>query len=686
MKAGSASRRVSGGIWITVLFAPWIAYWVLCGLGSPTGVLVGLALSVAVYALGPDKRSIMSLTTLVYFAIAFIWTFIFSSHLFAEYSGLLGYGALCIMALASLALKNPYTYEVSKRDYPEVYWSTPEFFKVNALLTAIWALVFLLCALVQLLPFPLKLASHAFIAVGIVASAVLPKVLVSRSARRLAPAYSSWEAPREPKEVIIVGAGIGGLACGALLAERGYRVTVLEQCHQVGGYCTSFRRRGFVFDGGVESISGLGPRGPLRYLLTELGYDPDELFVRTEDAYVIEGEWVKIPPDFDRFVESLCEKFPEEADNIRQFFSEVREAYREMYKEVELVGTPLPQPLLTEVLGPEYLLRYPEEHPTFYRILSSGETLKDALDRYFKSEELKKLLCALTAYLGTRPEETLLSSMLPIYGYYIDGGYYPRGGSQALANLLAQAIEGRGGRVLTRHKVERVVIQEGAVKGVVANGGLFEAPIVILNTNAMNLLDLVGEENLPSDYVEHLRSLRPSVTAFLVYLGLDVDLSEKYPPLIKSLDDEMGIVINSNLDPSLAPEGCSSLAIVRLLPPEAYDYFGERGTPEYLEKKRAFADQLVALAEKLVPEIKGHVVVRDAATPRTLERYTLNPKGIIYGLDQSANSPERPYFKTPVRGLYLVGASTFPGGGIEAVAISGIISANDISGWPLRKQ
>jgi len=68
----------------------------------------------------------------------------------------------------------------------------------------------------------------------------------------------------------------------------------------------------------------------------------------------------------------------------------------------------------------------------------------------------------------------------------------------------------------------------------------------------------------------------------------------------------------------------------------------------------------------------------DAATPRTFERYTLNPRGAIYGLDQS----ERPYFKTPIKGLYLVGASTFPGGGIEAVVISGIIAANDISGWP----
>ena len=76
----------------------------------------------------------------------------------------------------------------------------------------------------------------------------------------------------------------------------------------------------------------------------------------------------------------------------------------------------------------------------------------------------------------------------------------------------------------------------------------------------------------------------------------------------------------------------------------------------------------------------------DAATPKTFERYTLNPKGAIYAFDQSMNAPKRPYFKTPVKGLYLVGASTFPGAGIEAVTISGVIAANDVCRWSVVAQ
>ena len=678
--------RVPGGVWITLLFTPWIIYWILCSFDVDIGILLALLLSTIIYTISTDKKSIMTLTTLIYFILASILRFIFRSRFLVEFSGPVGYGVLFIMCILSLIFKRPYTYEVSKRDYPEIYWSSPEFLRINIFITAIWSLVFIINAFLTLLPPPIRYASNALIFVGVILSAIFPKAYLRWSVRSLTPPYARWSVGSEGRDVIIVGAGIGGLVCGSLLAKRGYNVLVLEQHQRVGGYCTSFRRGDFTFDGGVESISGLGPNGPLRWLLMELGYNPEELFVRTREALIIGGEWIDIPEDFNDFIDMLCERYPGEADSIRGFFSEVERAYREMYREVEIVGSPLPPSLIAEVLGVEYLLRYPAEHPTFYKLLSSGVTLSEILNRYFRDEGLKTLLSLLpSAYLGTKPGETALSSALPIYGYYIDGGYYPRGGSQRLADLLAEAVERYGGRILTGRKVDSIIVERGKVKGVEVGERIFEAPIVVLNVNAMNLIHLIGEGNLPRYYVSHLKSLKPSVTAFMVYLGLDMDLSP-YPALIKSVDDGIGIVINSNLDPNLAPEGCSSLSIVKLLPPEAYEEFGERGTREYRERKRAFAQELIEKADNLLPGIKQHILIQDAATPKTFERYTLNPRGAIYGLDQSKDAPERPYFKTPIKGLYLTGASTFPGGGIEAVTISGIIAANDISGWPKRGQ
>ena len=104
----------------------------------------------------------------------------------------------------------------------------------------------------------------------------------------------------------------------------------------------------------------------------------------------------------------------------------------------------------------------------------------------------------------------------------------------------------------------------------------------------------------------------------------------------------------------------------------------------YLEKQRQFAGMLIKKAEKTIPNLSQHIIVQDAATPKTFERYTSMPEGAIYAFDQSIGV-KRPYFKTPIRGLYLASASTFPGAGIEAVVISGIICANDICGWEIKR-
>jgi len=150
-----------------------------------------------------------------------------------------------------------------------------------------------------------------------------------------------------------------------------------------------------------------------------------------------------------------------------------------------------------------------------------------------------------------------------------------------------------------------------------------------------------------------------------------------YPTIIVNLDDGYHVTINSNADPNLAPIGKASITI---LTAANYYEFPERGTEKYLQKKEEYIKLLIKKVENIIPNLSKHIVVYDAATPRTFKRYTLMPEGAIYAFDQSIET-RRPYFKTPVRGLYLVGASTFPGGGIEAVIISGIICANDICNW-----
>ena len=671
-------------LYILLSFIPWILYWVLCGIGLAVGILVSLIISILILTPQIQRKefNLMDITSLIFFSIGAVAVFTFDWRVFVEKPGFLGYSALFFMAVFSLIVKQPFTFQVSKRDYPEVYWKSPWFLKINSLITAVWALIFLVNAITYLfIPNIAKIITNALIGLGIAFSIVFPIKAPAYLATKEFGKYD-WRVgvdPQTPKgedeyDVIIVGAGIGGLTCGALLSKRGYKVLILEQHHQIGGYCSSFSRRGFIFNTGVENISGLWDKGPVTYLLRELGLKREELFVKNTVRYIFKGKTIEAQ-NLEGFMEKLSEMFPDEKENIYAFFDEARKAYEECYREAQAYGAPLPAELIAKVYGAKKLLDYPREHPHFFDWMN--KTYEEKLNEYFRSEELKRLLGALLGYVGVEASKVLASSALTaVVSYYIHGGYFPKGGAQNFANTLGSFIVKHGGKILTRHKVDRILVEEGRVKGVKVGDRVFKAPIVVANANAKTtFLKLVEERYLDRKFVEYIRNLKMSPSIFAVFLGVDMSLSA-YPTIIVNLDDDYHITINSNADPSLAPSGMASVTV--LAAANYYD-FPEKGA-EYSRKKEEYARLLIKKAENIIPNLSKHIVVCDAATPRTFERYTLMPEGAIYAFDQSIET-RRPYFKTPIRGLYLVGASTFPGGGIEAVIISGIICANDICNW-----
>jgi all-trans-retinol 13,14-reductase len=681
------NRVISGQLYILISFTPWILYWVLTGFTGELGVFAGFAVSLVITTSQLLRReyNLMDLASITYFSVALIGVFILRIEAFVEESGFLGYFALFLMALFSIVVKQPFTLQVSKRDYPEVYWRDERFLLTNQVITLIWTMLFLLNSIVYLvLGFPLNtVVANTLVIIGVLFSAVYPLKAPARQVYRDFAKYD-WRVsvePGKPREegeydVVIVGAGIGGLTCGAILSKHGYRVLILEQHFQVGGYCSSFTRRGFVFNTGVEDISGLWEKGPVMYLLRELGLRREDLFVENTRRIIYKGRVIDVPNDPDQLVELLSDLFPSERENIQLFFNEAKKAYEECYRDTRVYGAPLPPELIVKVFGEKKLLDYPREHPHFYEWMN--KTYRDKLDEYFHSEDLKTLLCSLIGYIGVEPRRVSAGSALTAsLSYFLKGGYYPKGGAQFFAETLRKYIEEHGGGVLLRHRVDKILVEDNKVVGVKCGDKVFRAPIVVANANAKSVfLKLVGREHLDEEFVKYIESLKMSPSAFMVFLGVGMDLS-KYPTIIVDLDNEIHIVINSNADPTLAPAGKSSITITTLA---NYHDFPERKTREYYLKKKELAEEIIKKTEKIIPGISKHIVVQDAATPKTFERYTSMPEGAIYSFDQSIET-KRPYFKTPIKGLYLVGASTFPGGGVEGVVISGLICAHDIMNW-----
>jgi len=681
-------RKIPSMFYMFVSFIPWIVYWMLSGMGIVLGVVVPLLISLLLII--PQIRqqdfNLIDLTSVLYFSIATVGTFILNLKIFVESSVFLGHSVLFLMALFSLIIKQPYTLQVSKRDYPETYWKEKLFLDINNLITAVWAIIFLLNAILFLLlvkPFTVVL-SNILIALGMTLSIIIPLKAPAYFASKEFKKYD-WKVkvnPQKPKEekeydVIIVGSGMGGLTSGALLSKRGRKVLILEQHYQVGGYCSSFRRRDFIFNAGVIDVSGLWEKGPITYLLKQLGLKKEDFFVKNTVKYILKGGEITVPDNLDDTIEMLSALFPDEKENIKRFFEDVKMSYSEAYKEAEIYGTPLPPYLFAKAFGERKLSNYPKEHASFYAW--RDKTFQEKLDEFFRNEELKSFLSGLSAYTGTEPEKTTALMALTVWmGYFIHGGCFTKGGAQNFANALKNFIEKHNGRVLTKHRVDKLIIENNLVKGVKTGDKIFKAPIVVANANAkMVFLELIGEEKLDKKFVDYIKGLKMSPSCFVVYLGVDMDLSA-YPTLIKNRDEGYEIAIISNSDKSLAPEKKSAVLILTYA--NYYD-FPERGTDEYLQKKKEFAEMLIKKAEKVLPDLSKHIIVQDAATPKTFERYTSMPEGALYAFDQSIGL-KRPCFKTPIKGLYLASASTFPGAGIEAVVISGIICANDICNWP----
>jgi phytoene dehydrogenase-like protein len=133
-------------------------------------------------------------------------------------------------------------------------------------------------------------------------------------------------------------------------------------------------------------------------------------------------------------------------------------------------------------------------------------------------------------------------------------------------------------------------------------------------------------------------------------------------------------MIPSRVDPGLAPPGHAAITLVTLVP-RAEATTWDRRTPDYARRKRDFGDELVALAERVLPSLREHIVFQEEASPATFARYAWTTGGAIYG---PAAGQWRPPVKSPVERLYLAGAGVFPGAGIEAVVISGTLTAGAV--------
>ena len=480
--------------------------------------------------------------------------------------------------------------------------------------------------------------------------------------------------PQSSYDAVVIGAGIGGLICANLLVRGGLSVLLVEQHYMVGGYCSVFRRKGFTFDAATHFYPLLGnPDTMTGKLLSDLGMTTGWVKMDPVDQFHFpDGTCFAVPADFEPYLARLKVEFPHEARALDDFFAAVQEAY---------------------MFGLLYYFRGRDtSRLEKYRHL----TVQQMLDRYFRDRKLKLLLTADCPHWGSPPSRIsfVFDSMLRL-SYFL-GNYYPRGGSQAFADELAQRFEEQGGHILMQSLVTRILVENTTAYGVEVETGRGEArhiervyaDCVVSNGDVLRTLEqMVGPEHLEAEYLASIRRLRPTYPCFLTHIGLrDVPtevLRQAHGYYWNSWDaNQVGrnglkfkIFVPTLFEPGLARHGGHILIIQKVLD---IDY---NAIDDWATHKAAIEQYIMANLERVIPGITAKVVVKSSASALTSYRYTLNHRGAMLGWEMSPDQlgHQRIDVVSPIANLYFVGHWVQPGGGITPVIVSAMKAAQMIT-------
>lgn len=480
--------------------------------------------------------------------------------------------------------------------------------------------------------------------------------------------------PNGAFDAIVIGSGIGGLITAAALAKYGQRrVLVLERHYRIGGYTHVFTRPGYEWDVGVHYVGSVGPSGTLRPLFDRL----------TEGRL----KWAPLPDAYDaielgtrryelvagakNFIAKLAESFPEERAALEAYVRLIRKTARR--GELAFIGIA----------------------PTRDERLT-----RDVLLTLTKNEELIGVLTGQYGDYGIAPASSSFSLHATVVEHYLEGAYYPVGGSAEFARTLAPTIEASGGHLAINAEVQHVLLEDGVAVGVkLTNGTELRAPVIISDAGVPNTFGhLVPGETMQAP---------PSSAYLCLYLGfkhtdaalgltgtnLWVYPDEKHDENVARFEADFDapfpmlyFSFPSAKDPDFQRRhpGRATAEVITMAKWEWFSkwegsQWQKRG-PEYEALKHRFKERLLDAVYRRLPQLRGKVDHAELSTPLSAAHFSGHRRGEIYGLD---SSPQRFALglraKTHLPGLFLTGADV-ASCGVGGAAFGGALCAAAVLG------
>lgn len=484
---------------------------------------------------------------------------------------------------------------------------------------------------------------------------------------------------------------MGGLSAAIGLAARGARVTVLEQGPRVGGKLNVWAEGGFVFDTGPHVLT-------MRWALDEVF----EVAGRRLDDFVDlipldtvcryhfpGGETLDAPADPDAAAQAVSRFAPGDEAGFRRFLAYARrvsEATTDPFLRQDFGASVrgVPSPTQWRQLG-EFLA------------LKPWRSLRDVVREHFRDPRLRQVFELYALYSGSHPARVsgIFATVADVQ--WRGGTFYVRGGLYRLAEALRDLATSVGVQIETDAPVREILVKGGRARGVVtATGARLFADAVVCNADCLAALtSLVPAAAGRRWNTERVARIEPSTSAFLLLLGvrgtfpalahhnsfladdLDAEFTDIFDRHRPADNPTVGVACQSVTDSDKAPPGCSNLFVMTNPPPlgPAFDW--------RVEAARYREIVLSKLERMGLTGLRDAVLVEQMWTPLDLQARYGAWRGAIYGL--SSNGWRQAFLRPPqvspdVRGLYFVGGSTHPGGGLPLCALSGTNVARSIAG------